>query len=516
LSVSDPDERPQPVTVQRQAAQYARSLIEASLDPLVTISPAGKITDVNEATVKVTGVPRAQLIGTDFSDYFTEPAQARAGYEQVFAQGFVTDFPLSIRHRDGRLTHVLYNASVYRDVQGQVLGVFAAARDVTVRKSAEEEIHRLNAELEQRVRERTGQLQAANRDLARAEGLLEAVIEGAGDPIFVLDPSGTITVANSAMRRLHGEDLRGQPLATHLDRIGPSTDADGNLVPLGQRAPLRALQGETVIGQHRVGRRPDGTRYEYLLSAAPIRGDAGTLLGAVVMLTDVTAQMEAAMLLRAALAEKEAALADNQALLREVHHRVKNNLQMLCDMIFLQMEAMPDREQHQDLEDAYSRIYAIARLHEQLYQSMGSGRVRLEAYLRRLARGFENLFANASITVEAAADGVSLDIDRAIHVGLIVNELVMNALKHAFPKGHRGEVTVALKARDDRVQLEVRDNGRGVPPDFELEQAKTLGLRTVRLLARRLEADVALHADGGTSFTLTFPVQAEEPVEPKP
>ena len=119
------------VTAQKQASQYARSLIEASLDPLVTISAQGKITDVNEGSIKITGVARDKLIGTDFSDYFTEPVKAREGYQQVFARGFVTDYPLTIRHKDGRLTDVLYNASVYKDVAGKVLGVFAAARDVT-------------------------------------------------------------------------------------------------------------------------------------------------------------------------------------------------------------------------------------------------------------------------------------------------------------------------------------------------------------------------------------------------
>jgi PAS domain S-box-containing protein len=128
------------VTAQKQASQYARSLVEASLDPLVTISPEGKITDVNEATIKVTGVDRGKLIGTDFSDYFTVPEKAREGYQQVFSQGFVTDYPLTIRHRDGRHTNVLYNASVYKDVRGNVLGVFAAARDVTAQKRAEAEV----------------------------------------------------------------------------------------------------------------------------------------------------------------------------------------------------------------------------------------------------------------------------------------------------------------------------------------------------------------------------------------
>ncbi len=147
------------VTAQKQASQYARSLVEASLDPLVTISSEGKITDVNEATIKVTGVPRERLIGTDFSDYFTEPEKARDGYQQVFSKGFVTDYPLTIRHRNSSRTNVLYNASVYKDVRGNVLGVFAAARDVTAQKKAEQEV----ADQRTRELERLGELERFQR-----------------------------------------------------------------------------------------------------------------------------------------------------------------------------------------------------------------------------------------------------------------------------------------------------------------------------------------------------------------
>jgi PAS domain S-box-containing protein len=129
----------------RSASEYARSLIEASRDPLVTINAEGKITDVNEATSRVTGVARGNLVGTDFSDYFTQPDLAREGYLRVFAQGFVTDYPLTIRHTGGDLTEVLYNASVYRDTAGRVLGVFAAARDVTDWKRAESEVTKQRA-----------------------------------------------------------------------------------------------------------------------------------------------------------------------------------------------------------------------------------------------------------------------------------------------------------------------------------------------------------------------------------
>jgi PAS domain S-box-containing protein len=129
------------------ASAYARSLIEASLDPLVTISPEGKITDVNEASVEVTGVSRERLIGTDFSDYFTEPDKAREGYQQVFSQGFVRDYPLAIRHCSGQVTDVLYNASVYKDDQDKVVGVFAAARDITAQKQAEARIQQQSKDI---------------------------------------------------------------------------------------------------------------------------------------------------------------------------------------------------------------------------------------------------------------------------------------------------------------------------------------------------------------------------------
>ncbi len=118
----------------RTASAYNRSLIEASLDPLVTIGRDGKITDVNQATEDITGLTRRELIGTNFSEYFTDPASAQEGYLQAFETGSVRDFPLEIRHKGGHTIPVLYNASVYRDAQGKVIGVFAAARDITLER----------------------------------------------------------------------------------------------------------------------------------------------------------------------------------------------------------------------------------------------------------------------------------------------------------------------------------------------------------------------------------------------
>jgi PAS domain S-box-containing protein len=131
----------------RRASAYNRSLLEASLDPLVTINPQGRITDVNNATEKVTGYSRNELIGTDFSNYFTEAERARAGYQQVFREGLVQDYELEIRRRDGHTTPVVYNASVYKDENGRASGVFAAARDISERKRAEGELLQVNRAL---------------------------------------------------------------------------------------------------------------------------------------------------------------------------------------------------------------------------------------------------------------------------------------------------------------------------------------------------------------------------------
>jgi PAS domain S-box-containing protein len=125
-------------TTRIQGSQYARSLIEASLDPLFTISPEGKITDINNASINITEVTREKLIGTDFFEYFTEPDKAREIYKQVFAEGFVADFPLTIR--DGKLTEVLFNGSVYKDEQGKVIGVVVVARDITDHNRIETEL----------------------------------------------------------------------------------------------------------------------------------------------------------------------------------------------------------------------------------------------------------------------------------------------------------------------------------------------------------------------------------------
>jgi PAS domain S-box-containing protein len=139
------------MTELKHAVRYARSLIEASVDPLVTISPAGEITDVNEASIKVTGVPRDELIGTSFSQHFTDPDKAHEAYRRAFEQGSLIDYPLTVIHTDGTMTDVLYNASVYRDFNDNVLGVVAVARDAAQLRQQQQLSGQLQEALESRI-----------------------------------------------------------------------------------------------------------------------------------------------------------------------------------------------------------------------------------------------------------------------------------------------------------------------------------------------------------------------------
>ena len=241
----------------RRASAYNRRLIEASLDPLVTIGPDGKFTDVNAATELATGCSRAELIGTDFADYFTEPDQARAGYQEAFREGVVHDYALEIRHRNGHTTPVVYNAAVYRDEAGQVIGVFAAARDITAQKCAEAELRWASV---------------YNRRL----------IEASLDPLVTIGPDGKFTDVKVATELATG--------CSRAELIG--TDfADYFTEPDQARAGYQEAFREGVVHDYALEiRHRNGHTTPVVYNAAVYRDEAGQVIGVFAAARDITAQ----------------------------------------------------------------------------------------------------------------------------------------------------------------------------------------------------------------------------------
>gem|GEM_PF-682938 len=251
----------------RLAAAYSRNLIEASLDPLVTIDPLGRISDVNSATEWVTGCPREELIGSDFSGYFTDPGLAQAGYRQVFQEGLVRDYPLEIRHRDGRVTPVLYNASVYRDEEGKVIGVFAAARDIT-------------------------ELRKAEQGLRSASLYSRSLLEASLDPLVTIDPLGRISDVNAATEGVTGYK-RGELIGT--DFSGYFTD------PGMAQAGYRQVFQEGLVRDYPLEiRHRDGHVTPVLYNASVYRDEGGKVIGVFAAARDITERKKAERNLRAA------------------------------------------------------------------------------------------------------------------------------------------------------------------------------------------------------------------------
>lgn len=230
------------------ASQYSLSLIEASLDPLVTINTEGKITDMNQATANIIGMTRQKLTGTDFFDYFTEPQKAREVYQEVFAKGSVADSPLTLRHVNGKLTDVLFNGSVYKDDKGHVMGVVIVARDVTAQKLL------------------------SNYSLS--------LIEASRDPLFTISPEGKITDMNHASIKIT-EVSREKLIGT--DFSGYFTEPD------------KAREGyQEVFAKGFVADYPlvikDGQLTEVLFNGSVYKDDRGNVLGAVVVARVITEQ----------------------------------------------------------------------------------------------------------------------------------------------------------------------------------------------------------------------------------
>ncbi len=337
-------------------------------------------------------------------------------------------------------------------------------------------------------------------EFLRSPHLLSRIFDIAEDAIISIDEGQQIVMFNQGAEKMFGfraHEVFGQP----LDMLLPQRFAETHrtdVAAFGQSPMAARRMGE----RGRIaGRRKDGTEFPADASISKVDLEGVRIYS--VILRDMTEQVTAEQRIKAALLEKE-------VLLKEIHHRVKNNLQVVSSLLSLQSRGVQDEATRQMFKESQNRVQSMALIHEQLYQSKSLAELDFPAYIKQLVSHLfrSHQISSSRIELKTKVDDVQLGVEIAIPCGLIINELVTNALKHAFPADCGGKIEIELKQREDRLMLCVRDNGVGLPEEIGLRNSETIGLRLVRSLVMQLEGKARIQRSEGTAIQITFPVNA--------
>ncbi len=348
-----------------------------------------------------------------------------------------------------------------------------------------------------------GTRDASGARAPQAGSAFEAFLEAAPDAIVIVDRQGIINIVNTLAEKMFGyarDELLGQPIEILVParfRERHVHDREGY-----SRTPRTRPMG---AGQELWARTKDGSEFSVEISLSPLETEKGTLVTSIIR--DTTDRHEIEERIKASLREKE-------VLLKEIHHRVKNNLQITSSLLKLQSGYIQDPQAREMFADSQNRIRSMALVHEKLYQSTDLSRVNFSDYIESLAALLFRSYGVDSnqIRLRIEADQALLTIETAVPCGLIVNELLSNCLKHGFPNKRRGEVCVRIAEEQGKewLLISVADDGVGLPPGLDIEKSETLGLQLVRTLTRQLNGRLEFSSNGWTEFRVRFPTGSLE------
>lgn len=477
-----------PVTsISQHNGNWFELIFDGAPEAIIVVDRDFRIVGVNRSTESLFGYARDELIGRPLETLV--PQWFRDRHRDLLAQSFTcpprrsmasrVDLP-GLR-RDGTELPIEMALNGIDSAGG--LFTIVSIIDITERKRAEE-----------------------------AQRRMTALVESADDAILSKTLDGVIRSWNPAAQRLLGygaEEIIGKPVTLLL----PEDRLDEEAMILEQ-----IRRGRRVAHFETIRRRKDGTLVDVSLTISPILDGAGLVIGASKIMRDITEKKQSLEQLRRLNAELEtrvssrtAELREREAMLQEIHHRVKNNLQVISSLINMQMRSLTDAPMRLALQECRARVATMAQIHEMLYQAADYARVPFWKFARELSTRVLSAsgISPSSVTLRFELEELSLAVDKAIPCGLILNELMTNALKYAFPNAATGEIRLELRRLGGRdILLSVSDSGIGLPPGFESEKSSSLGMHLVRVLARQLDARVETIGQPGTTHRFIF---AEQP-----
>jgi PAS domain S-box-containing protein len=472
-TVQDVTERRRMEAAVEREARRNELILQTALDGLVVLDLKGRIREANPAYCSQVGYSRAELLGMRVQDLeVVESAEEVAAHMEKLARDGHDRFATRHRRKDGEVIDVEVSANLVDTGEGGF--VFSSIRDITDRVQA-------------------------GAELAASRAHLQAIIDHEPECVTLLDRDGRLLDMNPAgLAMIEAGSLdvvRGRSVSELVvpdDRA--AFDEMISAVPRGEHRRLafsiRGLAGRTRhVESHSV----------------PLWDDSGCSVKAILSVTrDITEQRQAALALEQSLEEKE-------ILLREIHHRVKNNLQILSSLLHFQAKRVRDPEDLAAFVEGRERLLAMILVHEKLYQSRSLARLDLADYLRSLVDCLQLSFRNRDVRIDVRvdSDAIELPVELALPSGMIVCELLTNVVKYAFPGAPGGAATVAARRTGDQVGLSVADDGVGLPPGFDPEQQETFGWQLVRSLVVQLDGRLEV-AGGppGTRVTISFPLPA--------
>lgn len=465
---------------ERKAAEKAllesehkyRSIIEHAPFGITRSTKDGKLVSVNPALARILKYDSPQeLLETinrsSIQDVlFPEPAQRAAVVERIFA---------------GDVWHVFDNRLLCKD--GSVVTCRVHSRRILGQDGKESEFESFQENITERL--------AAEEALRESEEKFRVLAETSPTAICIYQGE-SIIYANPAMERLFGYS------ADQLSRMKFWQWAMDEFREIIRERGLARLRGETVPSLYEGAYVTKAGEKRWVLISAGTMEYQGRPTG-VASFLDITERKWAEEQVKASLAEKE-------VLLREIHHRVKNNLQVVSSLLYLQAQKFSDPALQTCFVESQNRICSMALAHEQLYQSKNLSEVSVKAYVENLVAQLCQIFhcPDQAIDCHLEIEDIKLHIEKIIPCGLLITELLSNAYKHAFPDGRQGQVTISIKGRGSEIELSVADDGVGFPADIDYRQASTLGLQLVMALAEQLNGTLEMDRGCGTLFWIRF------------